>query len=278
MKRFLKMTGIVLLVLIVAGFGALMTRRASNERDWGWDSVRIPSAAIEGDRVAIRNVRNFVHRSATEWTERWEDRTYDLSRLESVWFLVVPFGDFRGPAHTFVSFGFADPAKGTEYVAVSVEVRKEKEESYHPVTGLFRAYELMYVIGDERDLIKLRTNVRKDSVFLYRVQTTPEKGRELFRSMLARANRIAEQPEFYNTLTSSCTTNIVDHVNAIAPKRVPFSHKVLLPAFADELAYDLGLLPNDRPFAELRRAALVNERAMKFADDPAFSARIREGL
>jgi hypothetical protein len=265
-------------ILVVLAWGALQFRRPATDRNWTADNARMPAVRFTGSAVAVSNVRNFDWRTATEFTERWEDRTYDLDRLESVWFLVEPFGDFRGPAHTFVSFGFADSLRGTDYVAISVELRKEVGESYHPVRGLFREYELAYVVGDERDLVRLRSNVRRDSVFLYRVQATPEQARTLFRAMLERADRLRTQPEFYHTLTSSCTTNIVDHVNAITPHKVPLSYKVLLPAFADELAYDIGLLDTAQTFASLRSGALINPVAMAAHDDPDFSARIRAGL
>jgi hypothetical protein len=276
--RFLRPLGLLLLVLVLSGAGLLLTRRASNTRPWTADGARIPSARFEGSRVAVRNVRAFEYRTESDFTERWEEREYDLSALESVWYWVVPFGDFRGPAHTFVSFGFADSVRGTQYVAVSVEARKERGEAYHPVTGLLRAYELMYVVGDERDLVKLRADVRRDSMFLYRVHTTPGKGRLLFRAMLERANALAARPEFYNTFTSSCTTNIVDHVNAIAPRRVPFSYKVYLPAFADALAYELGLFSTSIPFDELRKRAYVSDRSRRLASDAQYSVRLREGL
>lgn len=264
-------------VLVLLLTGAVRLRQPSLERNWTEDNARMPHASFDGGIATVRNVRAFEWRTTSEFAPRWEERRYDLSRLESVWFLVEPFGDVRGPAHTFLSFGFADSTGGTDYVAISAELRKERGETYHPVRGLFREYELTYVVGDERDLVRLRSNVRRDSVFLYRVATTPEQGRALFRAMLERASALGTAPEFYNTLTSSCTTNIVDHVNAIAPNKVPFSYKVLLPAFADELAYELGLLDTSRPFAELRRDALINPRALAASDAPDFSTRIREG-
>jgi len=269
-----------LLVLLVGGAGAalLLSRGASNARDWTADGARIPHAQFDGSRVDVQNVRHFDYRTEHDFTERWETRRYDLAALESVWYWVVPFGDVRGPAHTFVSFGFADSAQGTQYVAISVEARKERGESYHPLTGMLRAYELMYVVGDERDLVKLRADVRRDSVFLYRVATTPEQGRALFRAMLERANALAARPEFYNTFTSSCTTNIVDHVNAIAPRRIPRSYKVYLPAFADELAYEIGLFASSLPFDALRARAYVSDRSRHLPADAQYSARLREGL
>jgi hypothetical protein len=277
LRRTLAIVGLIVVVPMLVGWGALQLRQPSLDRRWTVDNARIPEAQFDGRVATVRNVRDFDWRTNTEFTERWDTRQYDLERLESVWFMVVPFGDFRGPAHTFLSFGFADSTRGTQYVAISVELRKEIGETYHPVRGLFREYELAYVVGDERDLVRVRSNVRRDSVYLYRVQTTPEQGRTLFRAMLERADRQRTAPEFYNTLTNSCTSNIVDHVNAIAPHSVPFSYKLLLPAFADELAYDLGLLDTSKPFAELKRNAYINDVAMAAADDPDFSAKIRVG-
>lgn len=260
------------LVAGVAGLGAfLLLVRPSNDRDWSPDQARVPVATFRGDSVFVGNVRNAHYRSTTDYDVHWDDRAYDLGRLESVWFMVEPFSGWRGPAHTLVSFGFGDG----EYVAISVEVRKERGETFSPLKGLLRRYELMYVVGDERDLIGLRANHRRDSVYLYPVRTTPERMRAMFVSMLERANDLAGQPEFYNTLTSTCTTNIVRHVNVISPRRIPFSFKVLLPAYADDLAWDLGILDTDLPRDRFRQAHLINDLAELYADSASFSSGIR---
>jgi hypothetical protein len=274
-RRWLRRAAIALAILVavpIVGYGALvLTIRPSNERDWSPDQARLSTASFAGDSVHIENVRNAVYRSVSDYDVRWERRSYDLRQLESVWFVVEPFSEIRGPAHTFLSFGFADG----RYVAISVELRKEQGESFHPVQGLLRQYELTYVVGDERDLIGLRANHRRDSVYLYPVRTTPEKKRALFVAMLERANGLAERPEFYNTLWSSCTTNIVSHINDLVPGRVPFSYKVLLPAYSDELAYDLGLLDTSLPRETFRGPHLINARAAAYADREDFSAGIR---
>lgn len=261
----------MVVVAAVVILGVLLSRHPSNDRDWSPDQGRLPVATFRGDSVDVQNVRDFRYRSTTDYDVVYENRSYDLRRLESVWFIVEPFSGMKGPAHTFVSFGFADG----QYVAISVEIRKEKGEHFSALAGALRNYELMYVVGDERDLIKLRSNYRRDSVFLYRAVTTPAKARTLFVAMLTRANELAAHPEFYNTLTSNCTTNIVRHVNAISPRRVPFSYKVLLPAYADELAYDVGLLDRSVPFDSLRARANINERALRYADSASFSRLIR---
>ena len=246
--------------------------RPSNDRGWSPDTERTASAVFIDDLVKIKNVRNAQYRSTTDFDARWEDRTYDLKKLESVWFIVEPFSDWRGPAHTFLSFGFGNG----EYVAISIEIRKEKGESFSPLGGLLRQYELIYIIGDERDLIGLRANYRHDEVYLYKVKATPEKMRELFVSMLERASQVAQHPEFYNTLTNTCTTNIVEHINVIAPGRIPFSYKTLLPAYSDQLAFDLGLIDTLLPSDQYRAAHQINKQAKLHAESTDFSEAIRK--
>lgn len=250
---------------------ACVMTRPSNDRDWSADQAILPFVDIEGNLVTIRNIRNFAYASETEYTARYYDRTFDLRQLDSAWFIVERFGELEGAAHTFVSFGFGPGG----YVSFSPEIRKERGESFSPLRGLMRQYELMYVVGDERDLIKLRTNFRKDEVYAYPVRTDPEKLRTMFLGMVERTNKLAAEPEFYNTLTNSCTINLVRHVNAISPRRVPFSYRVLLPGYSDSLAWELGLIDTDVPLAELRKRYRVNDRAARFAEDPEFSLRIR---
>ena len=243
----------------------------SNERDWNADQARVATAEIDGDQIRVHNLRNAQYRSESDFDVHWETRTYDLRQLESVWYIVEPFADWRGPAHTFLSFGFADG----EYIAISVEIRKERGESFSPLLGVLRQYELAYVIGDERDLIGLRANHRHDDVYLYPVRTAPERMRALIVAMLERANAVAASPEFYNTLTNTCTSNIVRHINALVPDSVPYSYKTLLPAYSDDLAYDLGLIDTSLPRESYRAAFQINQRAARYADQADFSARIR---
>lgn len=246
--------------------------RPSLARDWSPDQGIVPRATFSGDTVVVANVRNFSYSSESEYAVRYESRSYDLRKLDSIWFVVERFGDTPGIAHTFLSFGF-----GGEYVALSVEIRKERGETFSPLRGLLRQYELMYVVGDERDLIGLRTNYRRDPVYLYPANTTPDKMRRVFVEMLERANKLADEPEFYNTLTNNCTSNIVRHVNTISP-RIPFSYKIILPAYSDELAYDVGLIPTDRPFEAVQAAHRIDGIAQRLGVGSDFSKVIRTSL
>jgi hypothetical protein len=185
--------------------------------------------------------------------------------------VVVPFTEATALAHTMLSFGFED----REFIVVSVEARLEKGEGYSPSKGATQQYELIYVIGDERDLIPLRTEHRKVDVYVYRAKAKPEEARVMFVDMLERANKLAKKPEFYDTFTNNCTTNIVDHANKLRPNVIPYSYHILLPGHSDRLAYDLGLLEKSAPFETLKRHAHINARAKVFADSDHFSQEIR---
>lgn len=270
--KFLKLIFKIVIFFIVAYFIFSLIVQPSLDRQWNKDQEILARATFDDNLVSITNIRNINYRSTTDYDVRYYDKVFDLNKLNSVWYMVEPFtGHGAGAAHTLVSFGFSNG----DYVSISVEIRKEIGEKFSALKGLFRQYELVYVVADERDVIKLRSNYRKDEVFLYPVMTTKENMRKLFVSMLNRANKLATEPEFYNTLTSTCTTNIVSHVNEIAPGRIPFSFKVLMPAYSDELAYKIGLIDNSMHFETLRGKYQINERALKYGDSPNFSKRIR---
>jgi hypothetical protein len=255
-------------VLLGVGWQA---RQPSHDRDWVSDASRLPRAIMRGDTVRIENVRDFVHHADSSVDERWETRTYDVSLLETVWFGLAPFSrDWRGPAHAFLSFGFA----GDRYVSISVEARKEIGESYSMLRGLLKGFELMYVVADERDILGVRA-LRGDVIELYPIRTTPDKMRALFVEMLERANRIEREPEFYGTLRNNCTTNIIGHVNSLAARPIRWGWRVLLPGYSDAIAFERGLIEGPS-LEEARERHRVDERARVFLDDPDFSRRIRE--
>jgi len=262
----------IFLAILIAWLAMVLLIRPSNDRDWAPDQTVLPWAEFDGPNVTVHGIRNFTYRSESEYQPAWYERTFDLRELESAWFIVEPFGEFEGSAHTFVSFGF----RNGDYVAVSVEIRKEKGETFSSLKGLLRQYELTYVVGDERDLVKLRSNFRNDQVYVYPVKATPEGKRRMFVEMLRRANSLRARPEFYNTLTNTCTTNLMRHVNAITPKRIPLRMEVLLPGYSDRFAYELGLIDTDLSFEDARGRFHINEKARVFAEDPEFSRKIRE--
>ncbi|HET7844302.1 MAG TPA: DUF4105 domain-containing protein [Xanthomonadales bacterium] len=251
---------------------AVLLLEPSNERDWALDQSRLPRVEIAGDVATVHDVRNFRYRSTSDYDAAWEDRRYDLDEVESAWFIVEPFSSFAGAAHTFLSFGFANG----DYLAVSVEIRKEKGESFSALKGLYRNYELMYVLGDERDLVALRTTYRKDTVYAYPLRVSKAGMRAMLEDIFARANALAAAPQFYDSLTNTCTTNIAAVANDVKPGVVPFSWQLVLPGYSDERALALGLVAFDGDIAQARERFRINERADAAAGAADFSVRIRD--
>ena len=250
------------------------TIQPPDNRDWQRDVAVLPYAGVDGNKVVLHNIRNAAYRSEADFDLHYYDRTFDLDRLESVDLLCVYWmGD--AIAHVMLSFGFG----GTDFVAFSIEARKTRDQSYSSIQGFFKQYELIYVVGDERDLIRLRTDYRdpQEDVYLYRVSMQPDNMKRLFLEYVHKINELKGHSEFYNTLTTNCTTNVVRHVRVFADQ-VRYSWKILLSGYAAQYAYELGALDTRLPFEELRRRSYINPIAHAVGDDPSFSSKIREGL
>jgi hypothetical protein len=248
-------------------------KSASNDRNWAVGFDVLPEIKIDSLTVTIKNVRNFKHISNDSFIVDYYNRTYSLDKLESLWFILSPFANhWRGPAHSFLSFGFSD----SQYVSISVEARKEVEESYSIIGGILKKYELMYVIGDEHDLIGLRTVIWDDDVFVYPIRTEKENVKKLFFDVLERAKKLQAVPEFYNTIWSNCTSNLYDHVNKIWPDRLPGGWKLIFTGYSDELIYDSNLMKTHLSLEETRKYFRVNDRAKKYFNMDKFSTLIRD--
>jgi hypothetical protein len=246
----------------------------SNDRDWQPDLAVLPYATIDGDRVTVHNIRNFDYRTETDFTPAYYDRTFDLRRLDRVDLVAVYW---MGPAiaHLFLSFGFGD-----DHLAISIEARKDRTKPYATLPGFFRQYELVYIVADERDVIRVRTNYRTappEEVYLFRTVGPIENGRRIFLDYMRDINVLREHPRFYNTLTTNCTTMILAHA-AVNPGHIPYSWKVLFSGYAPEYVYERGRLDRSLPFEELKRRVHINAAAQAADQASDFSRRIRAGL
>jgi len=262
--------------VLCAGLAVLWSSLVpTNDRDWQTDLALLAYATIDGDKVTVHNIRNFDYRSETDYMPGYYDKTFDLRELGS---LDIVTSYWSGPtiAHVFVTFGFG----GDDYLAISIEVRKPKGEGYSTLKGFFRQYELVYIVADERDVIRLRTNYRRDppeDVYVYRIKGSIEAQRRLFLEYMRRMNALRTQPEFYNTLTTNCTTGIRanNHVN---PGNIPLSWKVLASGYVPEYLYEQGRLETmGLSFPELQQRAHVNARAQAADKAADFSRRVRAG-
>jgi hypothetical protein len=262
--------------LYFASVGLLLawwtTITPATDRDWTPDVARNVTATIDGDRLMITNLRNFKWRSETDFDQVWEQRTYGLSHVANV-DLIMSYWMGETIAHTIVSFGFDDGPR----LAFSIETRKERGESFSSVAGFFKQYELTIIAADERDVVRLRSNIRGEDVRIYRLRMTPANAQILLREYLKEANDLAHTPRFYNTLTSNCTTLVFDLIRVVHPG-LPYDPRVILSGYLPNYAYDLGATDTSMSFAKLRELSRIHDRAAMADDDPDFSVRIREGI
>jgi uncharacterized protein DUF4105 len=244
----------------------------SHNRPWRPEVAVMPRAVVDGDRVHLTGVRNFDYRSRNDFTVRYEERDVRLSHLIGIDFYVSYFTE--GPvAHTFLSFIFNDAPP----LSISIETRPEVGEGFAPVASLFKQFELIYVVGDEHDLVGVRTNHRREAVYLYRLNSSADDARRLLLIYLARINELADRPEFYHLLTNSCTINIIRYANA-AGREGRFDIRHLLNGLIDSYLYHSGRVDTTLPYEELRRRSQINEAAEAADDAPDFSERIRASL
>jgi hypothetical protein len=252
--------------------GGWLLQAPRQDRTWADDVARLLQPQVSGSRVVLHNVRNFDWRSDTDYSARWETRQYDLDQLRGV---DLAMSYWMGPAiaHTLLSFEFADGQR----VVLSLEIRKERGESFSALGGFFRQFEKVLVAADERDILRVRTNVRGEDMQLYRLNMPPAAVRALFLAYLDEADALRAAPSFYNTLTSNCTTVVFDLARTLDPG-LPLDWRLLLSGYFDRYAYELGGLAPGLDFPTLRDRGNVTARARASQDRDDFSERIRQGV
>jgi hypothetical protein len=258
-----------LFVLVVGWFFSLP---ASNTRNWQADTVKLPSAEINADTITLHNIRSCDYRSETDFTCRYYDRTVSLLDLQTIDLFMIYWGS-PNIAHTMMSFGFKDGG----YVCFSIETRKEIGEEYSAIKGFFRQYEQTYVMADERDVVRLRTNYRNEDVYLYPLRVAPETARKVFLHYLDTVNSLYRQPEWYNALTANCTTSIRQHTLPYNPEG-KFDWRMIVNGYLDEMIYQRGVVDTSMPFAEFKRRSFINPKAVTAPQDHVFSRYIRQSL
>ena len=262
--------------LTAGGFALVLawwfTLQPSNERDWQPDVAVLPSADINGNQVTLHRIRNCDYRTETDFDVRYYDKAFDLDKLRTADLYMVYWGS-PNMAHTMVSFGF----EGGDYVCFSIETRKQKEQGYSAIKGLFRQFELIYIVGDERDLVRLRTNYRRgEEVYLFRLTGSPQKVRAFFLDYLRRVNDLHRRPEWYSAITQNCTTSI--RMQRAAADRAPWDWRMLVNGYGNEMLYQRGAIITNLPLAELKQRCHINARARAADREADFSRLIRQGV
>ncbi|MBK3745594.1 DUF4105 domain-containing protein [Paraburkholderia aspalathi] len=254
-----------LCAIVVLGWWS--TIRPSLERMWAPDVAQTVSATVQGDMATIRNIRSFDWRTTEDYTPEWKQQTYDLDTIDSV---DVFLSYWAGPiiAHTLVSFGFADG----RHLVFSAEIRREHHEEFSSIGGFFREFELAMIAAEENDIIYLRTNVRGEDVYRYKLDIEPDMAKKLFLSYLETGNELAVTPKFYNTLLTNCTTVVFKLARFLDPG-IPFDYRILLSGFLPGYLYDHQLIATDLPLDQTIQQANINKRAVGSREQ--YSARIR---
>lgn len=241
---------------------------ASNDRDWIPEYAKMAHADIDGDRVTIHNIRNSTYRSATDFDVHYHDKTYDLNDLETVDFVCSSWG-VKDVIHTLFTFGF----RGGDHIVLSIETRRDKHDTEGTLDTIFKQYELIYILGTECDILRLRTNFRHENVYVFPTNTTPEETRTLFLAVLDQVNALYDHPRYYNLLTHNCTTGLIPMMRSIRPER--YSWKVLLNAYTAEMAYDRKWLETPFSFKDTLQFFHANQYVKDHPECPGYSERIR---
>ena len=254
---------------------SLFAVRPNARREWATDMDRSIEVAQDQDVLVLKNVRDFVYDSETEFTESWIEKRVPLSGLQRVWLGVEQIATWEGVAHIFVTFEYLDEQGQANAIAVSAEIHRERGEEFAVLPGLYRNFELTYVVGTERDLIGLRTHVRKDPVRLYPLTIPPKEVAVLFQDVMDRAVRLQHEPEFYHTIANNCASNILYHLNKLAPQPISkWDKRVIFSGMVDRIAYSLNVVPDVTSLKQMRAKYLVDISG--FEIDEHFSQRLRE--
>tara|TARA_B100001142_G_scaffold269337_1_gene274947 strand:+ start:28037 stop:28864 length:828 start_codon:yes stop_codon:yes gene_type:complete len=262
-------------VVVSLLFIRYMMLKPSNDRSWVNDNDKLANADFEGDFVTIRNIRDFNWRSTRDYDERWIEKKFNLTEVTKIWFILEYFDPKkRQMAHTILGFEFKDGSR----ICCSIEVRRERGEKYHPIRGFFKQYELIYVWATERDVIGVRTRCRRKSVthLFEAIVLGPGNERRMLESYLNRTNKLFKSPEWYNTMTNTCTTNIVNHVNEVYPGRVPRAIAIFLPGLSPKILYKNNLVKIDTSIENTLEKSIIDDKAKNWDGESDFGNFIRE--
>ncbi|MFC1608694.1 DUF4105 domain-containing protein [Patescibacteria group bacterium] len=266
-----KIIGLLFAVIILIFSVVMFLRKPSHDGNWEVGQEELPEIQVDGDVIRVSNFRDFIWEKDGDVDKRYTIQEYKLSEIEKVDVIISHFSDFEGLAHIFLSFGFTDG----RHLVVSMETRREAGEEFSPILGLMRKFEIIYVVGSERDIVGLRTNVREgERVYVYPTIASPEKSKDLFLKLAGDINDIYVEPRFYNTLLRNCTNVITRRVEGISDLKFPLTYKTVMPGFFDEVLYDMGIIASRSDFEETKQYYLVDNKEVDYMSED-FSVQIR---
>ncbi|MDQ5951083.1 MAG: hypothetical protein QG639_360 [Patescibacteria group bacterium] len=263
-----------LLLILLVSLITFLSIQPSNSRNWVTEFAILPQVTIENETITIKKIRDWKYSESEILSQDYISRTYNVNDLERVWFLIEPFGKWEGVAHTYFVFDFKDQPP----VSFSIEARREEGEEYQAFFGLFKKYELIYLWGTETDFTLRRVVHQKNDVHMYPMTISPEFQKSLFLELAKATQQLETKPRFYNTLTSNCTNNLAYHANNIKNDAAPFHYARFLTGYSGEYVYDLGYIPNDKPYDEVKQQFYINQIVQEVSQNASFSAALRQKL
>lgn len=265
---WLVFSALIIFVLVVH------SRQPSNTRNWEEEFAVQPSIFINDNLVTINSIRDWRYSEDEIISKNYISRTYDISKLKRMWFVLEPFGGWKGVAHTYFIFDFEDQ----EPVVFSIEARREKGEIYGALKGLLNNFETIYIWGTEEDLTARRVVYQKNNLYMFPVNGSNHFEKSLFLELAHQTQKLSEKPRFYNTLTSNCTNNLANHANAAAPGTIPYHYSRMFTGFSGEFLYNLGYIPTNKPYEEIEKDYYINNIVNEIYGQSSFSQLLREKL
>ena len=249
-------------------------RKPTNEGDWVSDNAKVSTITVEDRVIKIKNVRDFTWRTSKDHDIKWNEETYKLDDLIGLYYIIEHIHKFRALAHTMLTFEF----KNDRFLTCSFEVRRKKGQRFHPWTGLWRSFTLIQIWATERDLLWLRTNLRKNETYLFPCATLPEKREAMLLQLCDRSNQLAETPEFYHTLVKSCSTSLIREANIVTPGKIPFSMGEVMPGYSVKPAIKFGVIQDLGGYKKTREMSRVDKLASELNSQEDYSKMIRKNL
>lgn len=249
----------IVFVLYLGVIGLWGQKQPSLDKNWQTSVAKLPHVDQDGSSITVYDIRDFDYQTQTEFTPHYYNKHFDIEQLNEVNYILSYWDGNLAVAHTMLSFGFISG----EHLVVSLETRLAKNQPQSGLNGLFKQYEAIYILADEADILRLRTNYRKEQVFVYPMNLTPVVRKAVLMRIVERVNQLYQQPEFYNTLTHNCFTGLQSDLRSItnSSQRALFDYRWFLNGYSDEMLYGNGKVQTDLSFIEAKQFFHINQYA-----------------
>ncbi len=265
-KRFIASVIAAFLLLIVIAWWFTIT--PTNNADWQISWAKMPAIEVNNHILSIHNIRDFNYRSENDYDIKYISGDYDLNKLDKVMLILSYWDGNTAVAHTILDFGFNDG----RWLAISSETRLKNGQQQTAIGGLFKQYGSLFIIGTEADLLMLRTNYRKEQVYMYQLRSTPAECRTLLLDLVNRSNKLITHPQFYNTITGNCMTSLIPSMRKVAHNKDVFKDiRFLKNGYSDQIIYEQNIKSKEISYEQFRLEHYITPRMQEITDRDKYS-------